>query len=463
MLLDIIFSPNALTLIYFAAALLFIEGIKGLASPRTARRGNTLAMLGMGLAIAITLALPAVHNKLIIFSALAGGAIIGIPLAARIKMTALPQLVALFNGFVGLAAALVACSLWFSESAGTTRQLIEISASVFAGMLTFTGSVIAFGKLGGYITGKPILFPLRHILNLILFVVILVCAGLFVGEINAVYLWVMLVLSAVIGITLVLPIGGADMPVVVALLNSYSGWAAVATGFMLNNILLVITGALVGASGAILSYIMCKAMNRSFINVLMGGFGSAGGASSTRSDLAGKTVKEAAIADAAFMLENATNVIIVPGYGMAVAQAQHALKTLMDELEAKGVNVRFAIHPVAGRMPGHMNVLLAEADVPYENTLAMDDINPDFPQADVVLVVGANDVVNPDAQTIPGSPLYGMPILEAYKAKLVYVVKRSMNKGYAGVENALFYQDNTSMLFGDAKAVAERLLAGVQG
>lgn len=459
-------APDVLAVLYLAAGILFILGLKGLASPASARRGNQFAMAGMALAIGATLTMVPMAEMGWILPAMALGAAIGIPIALKINMTALPQLVAIFHSFVGLAAVLVAGGMFLHErvlGVVHTVSLIEMFMGAWIGAITFTGSIIAFGKLQGILRSKPLVFKGQHLLNLLIFAVMVGCGVHFVMTESLTSFIAMCALAAGLGLMLILPIGGADMPVIVSMLNSYSGWAAAATGFTLGNMLLIITGALVGASGAILSYIMCKAMNRSFISVILGGFGGDTAAAAEREDLAGKGVKEAAVDDAAFMLDNASRVIIVPGYGMAVAGAQHAMKDVMEILEANGAEVTFAIHPVAGRMPGHMNVLLAEADVPYDRVEELEEINSDFAQADVVLVVGANDVVNPDAKNEPSSPLYGMPILDAYKARMVYVVKRSMRSGYAGVENALFYQDNTYMVFGDAKDVAEKLATALKG
>jgi len=381
----------------------------------------------------------------------------------------MPEMVAILNGFGGLASTLVGCGTFLgflaaadslggaeaAEAAGYASRSWEVFMSVFIGALTFTGSIVAMGKLqGSFITTKPIMFPKWA--NMTLIIAMFAIGAAFAVTENVYLLWLLVAISFVVGVTIVIPIGGADMPVVVSMLNSYSGWAAGMTGFLLQNSLLIVTGALVGASGIILSYVMCKAMNRSFANVLLGGFGEEGAEIQRSGD--GKAAKPAAPEDAAFMMENAASMIIVPGYGMAVAQAQHAVRKLADTLEEKGVQVRFAIHPVAGRMPGHMNVLLAEAEVPYDRVLPLEEINQDFPQTDVVLVVGANDIVNPDALDLPSSPIYGMPILETHKAKLVYCIKRSLRAGYAGVENPLYFADNCNMIFGDAKAVIEDLV-----
>ena len=457
-------SADFFVLAYLACGILFILGLKGLAHPSTARRGNLFAMVGMAAAIGITFL--QVENTTFIWAGLAVGAAIGIPIALRIPMTALPQLVAIFHSFVGLAAVLVAGGMFLQEHAMghlSTVSLVEMFMGAWIGAITFTGSLIAFGKLQGIVSGKPLIFKGQHFLNLLIFAAMIGFGAHFVMTQSLESFLIMCALAMVLGVTLIVPIGGADMPVIVSMLNSYSGWAAAATGFTLGNMLLILTGALVGSSGAILSYIMCKAMNRSFLSVILGGFGGDSDGASERQAAADKGIKEAAVEDMAYMMENAESVIIVPGYGMAVAQAQHALREVTDLLDEKGVDVKFAIHPVAGRMPGHMNVLLAESDVPYDRVFEMDDINSSFPQTDVVLVVGANDVVNPDAQKDTGSPLYGMPILEAYKAKMVYVVKRSMRAGYAGVENTLFFMDNTSLVFGDAKDVSETLVTTLKG
>jgi NAD(P) transhydrogenase subunit beta len=402
-----------------------------------------------------------------IVAGVAAGAAIGAILAMRIQMTAMPQLVAALHSFVGLAAVLVAIGTFINRAAaGTLNPVLmgELAAGIVIGAITFTGSVIAFGKLQGLISGKPVKFAGQHALNAALGIATLALAVHFAMTGSVWSLALMTLLALVLGVTLIIPIGGADMPVIISMLNSYSGWAAAATGFTLHNNLLIIVGALVGFSGAILSYIMCRAMNRSIINVVFGGFGSGddSGAAPVTGP-AGKGVKSASVEDVVYWMEDAGKVIIVPGYGMAVAQAQHSLKELMSLLQARGVEVKFAIHPVAGRMPGHMNVLLAEADIPYEQVLEMDEINPEFPTADVVLVVGANDVVNPAAKEDPTSPIYGMPILDAGKARQVYFLKRSMRPGYSGVDNLLFYQENTSLVFGDAKDTIEGMVNALKG
>lgn len=457
-------SADVFAAVYLVAGICFILGLKGLASPVTARRGNGFAMLGMFIAIVATMLNVAVVDYVWILAPMAAGALIGVPLALRISMTSMPQLVAILHSFVGMAAVLVAGGMYIGDpNAHDTVAMVEIFMGAWIGAITFTGSVIAFGKLNGNFRSAPVVFKGQHLLNLAIFAAMVGFGLNFVMSHDLNSFYVMCALAFLLGITLIIPIGGADMPVIVSMLNSYSGWAAAATGFTLNNMQLVIAGALIGSSGAILSYIMCKAMNRSFISVVLGGFGADTAADAARNEAADKGIKEAAAEDAAYMMENAEKVIIVPGYGMAVAQAQHALKEVMELLEGKDVEVKFAIHPVAGRMPGHMNVLLAEADVPYDRVEELDDINSEFTQADVTIVLGANDVVNPDAKEDPSSPLFGMPILEAHKSKMVYVVKRSMNAGYAGVENSLFFKDNTYMIFGDAKEVSENLASGLKG
>jgi NAD(P) transhydrogenase subunit beta len=452
---------------YLVATLLFIFGLKGLASPKTAVKGNLSAMAGMVLAVAVTLLNSEVKSYWWILAGLVPGALIGIALAVRIQMTAMPQLVAILHSFVGLAAVLVAVGTFLEHQAtGALNSvlLVELSVGSFIGAITFTGSLIAFGKLQAILGSNPLTFKGQHALNLLLGAVMI---GLTVHFVVAQDLATLLELTAIallLGFLLVLPIGGGDMPVIVSMLNSYSGWAATATGFTLGNNLLITTGALVGSSGAILSYIMCSAMNRSIVSVVLGGFGGETAAGdSAVAQAANKGVKASSVEDAAFVMENSSKIIIVPGYGMAVAQAQHAVKEMFEAIHEKGIDVKFAIHPVAGRMPGHMNVLLAESEIPYENVLEMDEINGEFSGTDVVFVIGANDVVNPDAKTNKASPLYGMPILDAYKAKHVFVNKRSMKAGYAGVDNALFYMDNCSLIFGDAKGVVESLVQALRG
>lgn len=452
------------TLLYLASSVCFILALRGLSGPKSARIGNMLGMGGMTLAVLATVFSQQVMSLHMIVIALVIGGAAGIVIARKIVMTALPQLVAAFHSLVGLAAVAVALAAFYSPSAfgiGAigqihTASLIEMSIGVVVGAITFTGSIIAFGKLQGIVSGKPLLFPLQHLFNLSIFLAICFLSYLFVQSQSASLLWLVIVLSFALGALLILPIGGADMPVIVSMLNSYSGWAAAGIGFTLNNHLLVITGALVGASGAILSYIMCKGMNRSIVNVILGGFGGDAATAQT-TDLGDRTYKSGSAEDAAFLMANSQSVIIVPGYGMAVAQAQHALREMTDLLKQKGVKVRFAIHPVAGRMPGHMNVLLAEANVPYEDVLELEEINRDFSQTDVAFVIGANDVTNPAAKTDPTSPIYGMPVLDVALAKTVLFVKRSMAPGYSGVENELFFKDNTLMLFGDAKKMCEEI------
>lgn len=458
-------STDFYAFIYLIATILFIFGLKGLASPKTALKGNMSAMVGMALAVVATIVNPEVKEYWWIIAGLCVGAVIGTIVALKIAMTAMPELVAALHSFVGLSAVLVAIGTYFNhmqEGHMSTILLIELAAGSFIGAITFTGSVIAWGKLKGTFSGNPIVFKGQHMLNLLLALIMLGLAAVFTLDYtNFTAFLIMTGVALVLGVTLIIPIGGADMPVVVSMLNSYSGWAAAATGFTLNNNLLITTGALVGSSGAILSYIMCKAMNRGFFSVILGGFG--GDSAVVASNTAGKTVKSASVEDVSFMLENASKVIIVPGYGLAVAQAQHAMKELYEVLAEKGVEVKFAIHPVAGRMPGHMNVLLAESELPYDCVFEMDEINSEFSSCDVAFIVGANDVVNPAAKTNKSSPLYGMPILDAYKAKQVFVNKRSMKAGYAGVDNDLFYYPNCSLVFGDAKGVTEGLVNAVRG
>ena len=456
-------SNNALAFVYLVSGALFILGLNRLSHPSTARHGNFYAITGMILAIVATLLHPAVESYTFIVPAIIVGAIIGIVVALRIQMAAMPQLVAMLHSFVGLAAVLVAVGTYLSHAHEGTLTVIfmtEVFVGAFIGAITFTGSLIAFGKLQGLVTAAPVAYIGQHWLNLMLGLAMLGFGLYFAINGHFVSLLIMIGIALLLGVLLIIPIGGADMPVIISMLNSYSGWAAAATGFTLENKLLIITGALVGFCGAILSYIMCKAMNRSFISVILGGFGT--GDAADESGVAAATqkgVKSSSVEDAAFILVNASKVIVIPGYGMAVAQAKHALKELVERLEDKGVEVKFAIHPVAGRMPGHMNVLLAEADVPYDLVFGMDEINPEFNSADVALVVGANDVTNPAAKRDRASPIYGMPILDVDKAKHVFFIKRSMRPGYAGIDNLLFYQDNCSLLFGDAKEVCEKTVA----
>jgi len=461
-------SANVSNLLYLVSGVLFILALRGLSHPTTSRQGNLYGMVGMGLAIVTTLAYDppsGLSGWLLVILGLGLGGGIGAVIARRVAMTQMPQLVAIFHAGVGLAAVAVAAAALYAPQAfgiGATTadirnaSMFEMALGVAIGAVTFTGSIIAAAKLNGNMSGKPILLPNRHWINIGLGVALVILIWWLVAQESRAAFWLIVLVSFVLGVTLIIPIGGADMPVVVSMLNSYSGWAAAGIGFTLGNLALIITGALVGSSGAILSYIMCRAMNRSFISVILGGFGGettgASGAVETR------PVKQGSADDAAFIMKNAEKVIIVPGYGMAVAQAQHALREMADQLKAEGVQVKYAIHPVAGRMPGHMNVLLAEANVPYDEVFELEDINGEFAQADVAFVIGANDVTNPSAKTDPQSPIYGMPILDVEKAKTVLFIKRGMGSGYAGVENELFFRDNTMMLFGDAKKVVDDVL-----
>jgi NAD(P) transhydrogenase subunit beta len=462
-------TPNQVALWYLVASVCFILALKGLSHPSTARRGNLLGIVGMAIAVIVTLALVYSNTKNVgmILAGIAVGGVIGALIARRVQMTQMPELVAAFHSLVGMAAVLIAISAIHNPTAFRlpspvpAGNKLELFIGTFIGAITFSGSVIAFGKLSGRIRSAPVVFKGQHLLNLVL-AIVMVGFGIAFVEASDEAKWlpylVMTAIAFVLGVLIIIPIGGADMPVVISMLNSYSGWAAAGIGFSLNNPMLIIAGSLVGSSGAILSYIMCRAMNRSFISVILGGFGAEPGAAAAGAGQ--KTVKSGSPDDATFIMENAENVIIVPGYGLAVARAQHAVKELADKLREKGVNVRYAIHPVAGRMPGHMNVLLAEAEVPYDQVFEMEDINSEFGTADVALILGANDVVNPLAEQ-KGSPIYGMPILEAYKAKTVVVNKRSMASGYAGLDNPLFYMDKTMMVFGDAKKVVEEMVKAV--
>ncbi len=457
---------NLTSLAYLIAAVMFIVALRGLSSPESSRRGNLVGMLGMLIAVVTTMLSPAVASYGWIVMALTIGAVIGIFIARNIAMTAMPQLVAAFHSLVGLAAVLVAGAAFSNPNAFHLlndageifiSSRIEMGIGVVIGAITFSGSIIAFTKLQGLMSGKPIVFKGQHFLNALLGFAIVGLMILFCFEQAPCLFWGMAAIAFLLGFLLIIPIGGADMPVVVSMLNSYSGWAAAGIGFTLHNSALIVTGALVGSSGAILSYIMCKGMNRSFFNVILGGFGAAenGGAAISTNE---RPVKRGSAEDAAFILKNAGSVIIVPGYGMAVAQAQHALREMGDVLKAAGVKVSYAIHPVAGRMPGHMNVLLAEANVSYDDVFELDDINNEFATTDVAFVIGANDVTNPAAKSNPQSPIYGMPILEVEKARTVLFIKRSMASGYAGVDNEIFYKDNTMMLFGDAKKMVEQIV-----
>jgi len=470
-------NASIAALAYLVSGVLFILSLRGLSSPETSRQGNTFGMIGMALAIAVTLLTLWASEALdpLTLGLIAGGVIVGggagALIAKRVAMTDMPQLVAAFHSLVGMAACLVAIGAVYapdafgiSDGLGGIKVLsiVELSLGVAIGAITFTGSVIAFAKLNGNMSGAPIILPARHLINIALALGLVFLVGILIGTGGtAVWaFWGVFLIALILGATLIIPIGGADMPVVVSMLNSYSGWAAAALGFTLENIALIITGALVGSSGAILSYIMCKGMNRSFFSVILGGFGgetaaAGGGTKETR------PVKQGSAEDAAFIMKNASKVIIVPGYGMAVAQAQHALREMADKLKEEGVEVKYAIHPVAGRMPGHMNVLLAEANVPYDEVFELEDINSEFSSADVAFVIGANDVTNPAAKTDPTSAIYGMPILDVEKAGTVLFIKRGMGSGYAGVENELFFRDNTMMLFADAKKMVEGIVKGL--
>lgn len=455
---------------YLISAVLFILALKGLSNPETARRGNLFGMVGMAIAIITTIMLPSVESYGWIIIAVVIGGGIGTVVAQKIEMTSLPELVAAFHSLVGLAAVFVALAALYhpeaynigSKGALPAASLIEMGLGMAIGAITFSGSIIAFAKLKGIMSGNPITFAGQHMLNLAIGIAMFALLVYFCQTESYGAFWLLLILSFAIGFLLIVPIGGADMPVVVSMLNSYSGWAAAGIGFTLANPALIITGALVGSSGAILSYIMCKGMNRSIINVLLGGFGGDSGGGPGASSDPDKQAKAGAAADAAFIMGNASKVIIVPGYGMAVAQAQHAVREMADKLKAEGVEVKYAIHPVAGRMPGHMNVLLAEANVPYDEVFELEEVNHEFSTADVAYVIGANDVTNPSAKTDPQSPIAGMPILDVEKAGTVLFVKRSLSPGYAGVDNPLFYADNTMMLFGDAKEMTENIVGGLE-
>ena len=466
-------SGGLVTAAYIVAAILFIFSLAGLSKHETSKQGNLFGMAGMAIALLATILGPDTGNVAWIILAMVIGGAIGIRLAKKVEMTEMPELVAVLHSFVGLAAVLVGFNSYLYHEAGMEQILVnihltEVFLGIFIGAVTFTGSIVAFGKLRGKISSKPLMLPHRHKLNLAALVVSFLLLVAFVRTdstgTQVLALLVMTVIALAFGWHLVASIGGADMPVVVSMLNSYSGWAAAAAGFMLSNDLLIVTGALVGSSGAILSYIMCKAMNRNIINVLFGGaMGGAAVASAAKGEQVQRNYRSGSADDAGFLMSNADSVVIVPGYGMAQGRAQNAVKELCEILKEQGVKVRFAIHPVAGRMPGHMNVLLAEADVAYEDILEMDEINSDFPATDVVLVIGANDVVNPAAKDDPSSPIYGMPILEAHKARTIMVIKRSMATGYAGLDNDLFYNEKTMMVFGDAKKVVEDMTKAVNG
>jgi NAD(P) transhydrogenase subunit beta len=460
-------SPSIVALLYLVAGVLFILSLRGLSSPVTSRQGNLFGMIGMGIAILTTLAAhpPAgVIAWLLVLLGIGIGGGIGAVIARKVPMTSMPELVAAFHSLVGMAAVLVAAGALYAPEAFGIGQvgaihgssLVEMSLGTAIGAITFTGSIIAFLKLSGRMSGAPIMLPARHAINIALALGVVVLIALFARTESHTLFWLLVIASLIFGVLIIIPIGGADMPVVISMLNSYSGWAAAGIGFTLGNTALIITGALVGSSGAILSYIMCKGMNRSFISVILGGFGgevaAAGGAHEQR------PVKLGSAEDAAYIMKNASKVIIVPGYGMAVAQAQHALREMADHLKKEGVEVKYAIHPVAGRMPGHMNVLLAEANVPYDEVFELEDINSEFAQADVAFVIGANDVTNPAAEEDKSSPIYGMPVLQVWKAGTVMFIKRSLASGYAGIDNPLFYRDNTMMLLGDAKKMTESIV-----
>ena len=462
-------SENLSAFAYLVSSICFIMALRGLSSPETARAGNIYGIVGMVIAVFTTLASPGVLSYSMIFLAVLIGGSIGTVVAMRIQMTALPQLVAAFHSLVGLAAVFVAAAAFYQPAAYgigvfgeiPATSLIEMSIGTAIGAITFTGSIIAFAKLQGIMSGAPIVFPGQHALNAALGVLLIVLVVWMCLDQGGGLFWAIALLAFAIGVLIIIPIGGADMPVVISMLNSYSGWAACGIGFTLGNTALIITGALVGSSGAILSYIMCKGMNRSFFSVILGGFGG-DGAGPDAEALGDRTVRSGSADDAAFIMKNAGSVIIVPGYGMAVAQAQHALREMADLLKAEGISVRYAIHPVAGRMPGHMNVLLAEANVPYDEVLELEEINRDFAGADVAFVIGANDVTNPAAKNDPQSPIYGMPILDVEKAGTVLFSKRSLGSGYAGIDNELFFRDNTMMLFGDAKEMCEGIVKALE-
>ncbi len=470
-------NASLAALAYLVSGVLFILSLRGLSSPETSRQGNTLGMIGMGIAVGVTLLTLGTSGALdwVTLALLGAGVVVGggagALIARKVAMTDMPQLVAAFHSLVGMAACLVAVGAVYAPVAFGISDgdgikvvsIIELSLGVAIGAITFTGSVIAFAKLDGRMSGAPIILPARHLINIGLALALVFLIGILIGTGGTALwaFWGVFAIALILGATLIIPIGGADMPVVVSMLNSYSGWAAAALGFTLENIALIITGALVGSSGAILSYIMCKGMNRSFISVILGGFGGGDAAAGAAGAKETRPVKQGSAEDAAFIMKNASKVIIVPGYGMAVAQAQHALREMADKLKEEGVEVKYAIHPVAGRMPGHMNVLLAEANVPYDEVFELEDINSEFSSADVAFVIGANDVTNPSAKTDPQSPIYGLPILDVEKAGTVLFIKRGMGSGYAGVENELFFRDNTMMLFADAKKMVEGIVKGL--
>jgi NAD(P) transhydrogenase subunit beta len=459
-----------ITLAYLASSVLFILSLRGLSNPETARAGNLYGAVGMALALAATLTAEGAQRFGLVVPALVIGTVVGVRMAKKVEMTAMPELVALLHSFVGLAAVLVGYASYVGHHGsdeGRFIHLVEVYLAVLIGAVTFTGSVLAFLKLKGTLSGKPLILPARHALNALALILCVWLGSSFVGAEGTGGMWALLLgtlLAGALGCHMVVAIGGADMPVVVSLLNSYSGWTASAAGFMLSNDLLIVTGALVGSSGAILSYIMCKAMNRTLINVILGGFGGdAGKPAAAVAEGDQQPVREARVDDVVASIQRAKSIIVVPGYGLAVARAQHAVREISELVKAKGNTLRFAVHPVAGRLPGHMNVLLAEGNVPYDIVLEMDEINPDFPSTDVVLVVGANDICNPSAQTDESSPIWGMPVLEVWKSKEVFVLKRSRAAGYAGVDNPLFYEPNTAMVFGDARQTLEAVVSGLRG
>jgi NAD(P) transhydrogenase subunit beta len=459
-----------ITLAYLASSVLFILSLRGLSNPETARAGNLYGAVGMALALAATLTAEGAERFGLVIPALVIGTVVGVRMAQKVEMTAMPELVALLHSFVGLAAVLVGYASYVGHHGsdeGRLIHLIEVYLAVLIGAVTFTGSVLAFLKLKGTVSGKPLILPARHLLNAVALLLCIWLGSVFVGAPGTGGMWALLlgtVLAGGLGWHMVAAIGGADMPVVVSLLNSYSGWTASAAGFMLSNDLLIVTGALVGSSGAILSYIMCKAMNRTLLNVILGGFGGdAGKPAGPAVEGEQQPVREARVDDLVASIQRAKSIIVVPGYGLAVARAQHAVREISELVKAKGHTLRFAVHPVAGRLPGHMNVLLAEGNVPYDIVLEMDEINDDFPSTDVVLVVGANDICNPSAQTDETSPIWGMPVLEVWKSKEVFVLKRSRAAGYAGVDNPLFYEPNTAMVFGDARQTLEAVVSGLRG
>ena len=463
-------DQNLATLLYLVASVCFILALRGLSHPETSRAGNRYGIAGMAIAVVITLFLLPEMDFITIFGGVVVGGAIGTVVALRIQMTALPQLIAAFHSLVGLAAVFVAVAAFYNPAAYGiglpgeigAASLVEMAIGTSIGAITFTGSIIAFAKLQAIMSGKPIVFPLQHWINLGLgLFTLLLIVWLSAAESDMAF-WLIVIVSLLLGVLIIIPIGGADMPVVISMLNSYSGWAACGIGFTLQNNLLIVAGALVGSSGAILSYIMCKGMNRSFVSVILGGFGGETAGPAAAGEEGEKSYNQGSADDAAFLMRNAEKVIIVPGYGFAVAQAQHALREMADLLKAEGVEIKYAVHPVAGRMPGHMNVLLAEANVPYDEVFEMDEINREIAEADVAFVIGANDVTNPSARSDKSSPIYGMPIIDVDKARQIFVVKRSMASGYAGVDNPLFYMDHNMMLLSDAKAMCEKIIKALE-